>query len=78
MGARIINRKGEAKIEGARDYNIGGITSECDKVKQLAGLIDHMFYKHGWSREECARAVEWYEQKRSEQIVVNFNHFAMN
>jgi hypothetical protein len=76
---RVINRAGEVAMESRPQLkNIGGVTSECDKVEQLAGLIDHCFYKHGWSREECAQAVEWYEQRRFGQIVQNFNHFQVN
>ena len=77
-GGRVINRKGDLKIEWENNADLGGVTSECGKVRQLAGLIDHMFYKHGWSREECARAVEWYENKQANQIAINFNHFQMN
>lgn len=77
-GGRVINRRGDLKIEVEKDFDMGGVTSECGKVRQLAGLIDHMFYKHGWSREECAKAVQWYENQQAQNIAVNFNHFQMN
>ena len=79
-GGRVINRRGDIKTEGERAYNAGGVTSECDKVRQLAGLIDHMFYAHGWSREECAEAVRWYEDKRAGAALIrsNFHHYQVN
>lgn len=78
-GGRIINRKGEIKIDGAETGNIGGITSECDKVEQMAGMVDHLFYAHRWSREQVADVVEWYEQTRSQAALIrNFAHYAVN
>ena len=76
QGGRVINSKGEFVPEGKeRETVLAGITTECDKVEQLAGLIDHMFYAHNWSREECAQAVEWYEQTRtSAMLTQNFAH----
>jgi hypothetical protein len=78
-GGRIINRQGEIKIDGAEVGNLGGITSECDKVEHMAGMVDHLFYAHGWNREQVAEAVEWYEQTRSQaSIARNFEHYAVN
>lgn len=81
-GGRIINRKGDMKIEGEKMTNLGGVTSECDKVEHLAGFVDHAFYAHGWSREEVAEAVEWYEQTREQaaasSVVGSFQHYQVN
>ncbi len=78
-GGRVINRKGEIKIDGARMSNIGGITSECELVEHMYGMVDHLFYAHGWSREQVAEAVEWYENTRSNAAIVrNFAHYAVN
>lgn len=78
-GGRVINRKGEIRIEGTKDVDIGGVTSECDKVKTLAGFIDHAFYAHGWTREQCAEAARWYEEKRfAAGIAHNFAHYQVN
>jgi hypothetical protein len=81
-GGRIINRQGEMKITGERTRDIGGVTSECDKVEHLAGFVDHAFYKHGWSREQVAEAVEWYEQTREQAVaspmLANFQHYQVN
>lgn len=68
----------------AKIRSIPGITSECDLVNQLAGLVDHLFYKHRMSREDIAQCVEEYENAREagikQQIAVNrnFNHYAAN
>jgi hypothetical protein len=76
-GARIINRRGDFKIEGEKVFNLGGMTSECDKVEHLAGLVDHLYYKHRNSREEIAQMIEWYEQTRSKAAIFrNFEHYA--
>jgi hypothetical protein len=81
-GGRIINRQGEVKIEGEKVHDIGGATSECNKVDHLAGFIDHAFYAHGWSREQVAEAVEWYEQTREQaaasSLVGEFQHYQVN
>lgn len=82
-GGRIINRRGEVKTEGERVRELGGVTSECDKVEHLAGMVDHLYYAHGWSREKVLEAVEWYEQRRANgvlttQSVQNFEHLQVN
>lgn len=79
-GGRIINRKGDMKIEGERETNIGGVTSECDKVSTLAGFVDHAFYAHGNSREEIAEMVSVYENARTGAALAryNFEHFQMD
>lgn len=78
-GGRVINRRGEFKIEVERESNIGGVTSECEKVEHMAGMVDHLFYAHGWSREKVAEVVEWYEKTRHNSALVrNFKHYAVN
>lgn len=75
-GGHVINRKGEIRIDGAKMTDIGGITSECDKVAHMYGMIDHLFYAHGWSREQVLEVVEWYEQTRSQGAFIrSFNHY---
>lgn len=78
-GGRIINRQGEVKVEGEEVVELGGVTSECDKVKTLAGMVDHLYYAHGWSREKVLEVVEWYENRRAAGILTaapiqNFEH----
>ncbi len=81
-GGRVINRKGEMVVTGEKTTDLGGVTSECDKVEHLAGFVDHAFYAHGWSREQVAEAVEWYEQTREQaaasSVVGNFQHYQVN
>ena len=83
-GGRIVNSKGEVKLDGSKTINIGGVTSECDVVNQLAGMVDHLFYAHGWSREQVADVVEWYENQRHGAIepyigkVMDFQHYQVN
>ena len=84
VGGRLIKRFGkedELKTydDCARIWNHGGITSECDKVEHLAGMIDHLFYKHRWERWQIAEVLEWYENTQA-QAVINrsFTHYAAN
>lgn len=87
MGGRLLNQDRKVILktydDHARQYQYS-ITSECDKVEQLAGLIDHLFYKHRMSREDIATCLEAYENARArgmaQQIAVNqnFNHYSAN
>jgi hypothetical protein len=78
-GGRVINRKGEMKIDGARSGNLGGVTSECVAVTHMAGMVDHLFYTHGWSREQVAAVVAWYEETRAQGTLIrSFAHYQVN
>lgn len=82
-GGRIVGSGANAQLKTYDDYSrdriIGGVTSECDLVQHVAGMIDHAFYAHGWSREQVLEIVEWYEQTRDEaqvnNAVMNFPHY---
>lgn len=87
MGGRLLTQDRKVILKTYDDYakqQSYSITSECDKVEQLAGLIDHLFYKHRMSREDIAKCLEAYENARdlgiSQQIAVNqnFNHYTAN
>jgi hypothetical protein len=82
QGGRVISNRGEGQIkvyEEGKQVTRHAVTSECDLVAHLAGAIDHMFYAHGWSREQVAEVVEHYENTRSMGFVMqNFNHFSPN
>jgi hypothetical protein len=82
-GGRIISNRGDGVIkvydEGQEEGNLGGITSECDRVTQMAGMVDHLFYAHGWSREQVAEVVKWYEETRSQGVFLrSFKHYSVN
>lgn len=75
-GASVLNRQGNVVMPWGRARNVGAITSECDKVEHMAGMVDHLFYAHGWSRENVQQVVEWYENTRSQaSLVHNFQHY---
>lgn len=89
VGGRLIKRFGrEPELKTYDDYakveNIGGITTECVKVRHLAGLVDHLYRKHRMSPEDVIKCVEAYEHAlengQPQQIVVNqnFTHHAAN
>ena len=82
-GGRVINRQGEVKLDGQEVVELGGVTSECDKVEHLAGMVDHLFYAHGWSREKVLEAMEWYENRRANGLLTaaplqSFEHLQVN
>lgn len=88
VGGRIFVQDRKPILKTYDDYakikTIPGITTECELVHQLAGLVDHLFYKHRMSREDVAACVKSYEQAREagikQQIAVNqnFNHYTPN
>ena len=76
---RVIQGLNEFVIEGEEQYeSIGAVTTACPSIINLAELIEHMFYVHNWTREECAQACEWYEQQSAPLIVQNFEHYRDN
>ena len=87
-GREIVRYNQPTELKTYDDYArtkiIAGITTECDKVEHLAGLIDHLYHKHRMSAEEIVKCVEAYEQacqeKASRSIAVNqnFQHYAAN
>lgn len=82
-GGHLINRQGEMKLDSEQVVNLGGVTSECDKVEHLAGMVDHLYYAHGWSRERVLEVVEWYENRRAAGFLTaaapqSFEHLQVN
>ena len=75
---RVVGGLNEFVIEREKHETVGGITTICPAVTNLAELIEHMFYVHNWTREECAQACEWYEQQSAPLIVQNFQHYQDN
>lgn len=89
VGGRLINRFGrEPELKTYDDYakvqQLGGITTECDRVQHLAGLVDHLYHKHRMLAEDIVKCVEEYEHAReqgmNQQIAINrnFTHYAAN
>jgi hypothetical protein len=84
MGGRIVGQKnGDPQIKvyerGATVDNLGGVTSECDRVTNMFAMADHLFYAHGWTREAVAEAVAWYEQTAANTALIrNFAHYRVN
>jgi len=71
-GGRVINARGEYKIEGERERIIGTLTTACREVVSLGQLIGHMFYVHNWTSHECAQAVKWYEEMKQPIMPATF------
>lgn len=76
FSGRVIRGENEFIIEKEKKQIVGGVTDICPAIINLAELIEHMFYVHNWTREECAQAAEWYEQQSAPLIVQNFTHYA--
>lgn len=75
---KVVGGLNEFVVEKEFSKTLGGITSVCSLVSNLAELVEHCFYVHNWTREECAEAVEWYEQQSAPLIVQNFQHYQDN
>lgn len=75
---KVVGGLNEFVVEKEFSKTLGGITSVCSLVSNLAELVEHCFYIHNWTREECAEAVEWYEQQSAPLIVQNFQHYQDN
>lgn len=78
FSGRIVRGENEFIIEKEKTQVVGGLTTVCSMVLNLAELVEHMFYVHNWTRLECAQAVEWYEQQSAPLIVQNFEHYSDN
>lgn len=81
-GGRITSNRGEGQLKvyerGQKMIDLGGVTSECVKVKHMAGMVDHLFYAHGWSREKVAEVLHWYEETRDKTAFIrSFEHTSL-
>lgn len=72
---RMVKGVNEVAIEREKDRSLGGITTVCPSITNLAELIEHAFYVHNWTREECAEACEFYEQGAAVEVVQHFQHY---
>lgn len=72
---RITQGLNEFAVEREIGKSLPAITTACPSITNLAELLEHMFYVHNWSREECAQAVKWYEEQASPLLVENFTHY---
>lgn len=72
---RMVKGVNEFAVEREKLKLIGALTSACPSITNLAELIEHLFYVHNWTREQCADAVEWYEQRSAGLIKQNFEHY---
>jgi len=55
--------------------SIGPVTTDCHLILNLAEFIEHGFYIHNWSSEECAQAAEYYEQGNQILVAQTFDHY---
>lgn len=75
FSGRVIRGENEFIIEKEKTQILGGLTTACSLVINLAEFVEHVFYVHNWTRGECAEAVEWYEEQSAPLIVQNFVHY---
>jgi hypothetical protein len=69
---------GRVEITGEYVKDLPPITSECKLVGNVAGLADHLFYAHRWSREEVAAAIEMIEQLQDSRVIRPiFQHYPL-
>lgn len=75
---RTIAGLNDVAIEGERTKSLPALTNVCSRVTNVAEFIEHAFYVHNWTREECAKAAEWYEQQSPIKVVQEFEHYQDN
>lgn len=78
FSGRVVGGLNELVIGSETHETVQGVTTACPAITNLAELVEHCFYIHNWTREECAEAVEWYEQQSAPLIVENFQHYQDN
>jgi hypothetical protein len=78
FSGRVVGGLNELVIGRETYQPIQGITNVCAHVSNLAELVEHVFYIHNWTREECAQYVEWHEQQQTSLITQNFTHYQDN
>ena len=75
LTGRMVNGENEFAVSAEKQEYLGAVTTICSAVTNLAELVEHCFYVHNWTREECAQAVEWFEQQSAPLITQNFTHY---
>lgn len=75
---RTVAGLNDVAIEGERTKSLPALTNACARVTNVAEFVEHAFYVHNWTREEVAKAVEWYEQQTPIKVVQGFEHYQDN
>lgn len=75
---RTVAGLNDVAIEGERTKSLPALTNACARVTNVAEFVEHAFYVHNWTREEVAKAVEWYEQQTPIKVVQSFEHYQDN
>jgi hypothetical protein len=72
---RVVGGLNDVAIEGERVKAMPAITTACPSIVNFAEYLEHAFYVHGWSREQCAQAAEHVEHGDARQLVTIFEHY---
>lgn len=72
---RVVGGLNEVAIEGERLKSIGAVTTVCPSITNFAEYLEHAFYVHNWSREQCAQAAEYVEHGDTLSLLRNFEHY---
>lgn len=78
FSGRMVGGLNELVVGSETYETVQGVTNVCSTVSNLAEFVEHAFYVHNWTREECAEAVEWYENQSAPLITANFQHYQDN
>jgi hypothetical protein len=73
--AKKPNHRGEFCVAREGWEMVHPVTSDCHLILNLAEFIEHAYYVHNWMTEECARAVEYYEQGQQVVVAQAFEHY---
>ncbi len=75
FSGRVVGGLNEFIIEKDNNKTLGGLTTACAYVSNVAELMEHCFYIHNWTRAECAQGSEWFEQQAAPLLDQNFEHY---
>lgn len=62
-------------VKYEEQIRIGPVTSDCKLILSLAEFVEHAFYIHNWSSDDCAQAVAYYEQGQQILVAQSFDHY---
>lgn len=72
---RVVGGLNEVAIEGEQVRAIGAVTTACPSITNFAEYLEHAYYVHNWSREQCAQAAGYIEYGDAFSLIRHFEHY---
>lgn len=73
---RVVGGLNDFAVEREVSKELPAITSACPAITNFAEFLEHAYYVHNWSREQCAQAAEFTEQGDLRSLVQTFEHYS--